>query len=286
MTTRLRSGSSVPVFSRCCSSANHTVGTAALIVTRSPVRSSQTDGAVELRAREDERGAGHRRREGEATSHWRGTAAPPAGRRRATTGRACRAAPPRASAARSSGASRRRPSGCRSCPRCSTCRRRCSRRSPPRRSRRRPRRATPRRGRRSQARLRHVRRIGQHHVALDAGKPRRDLLDERHEGEVDEEQPVLGVVDDPGDLVLEEPRIDRVVDGADADDAVPGLEMPPGVPGERRDPVAEPMPSRVEALRDLERAPPDLGVVGAVDRPLDRARDRPRAARAGRRHDR
>ncbi|MBV8976955.1 MAG: hypothetical protein JO261_10035 [Alphaproteobacteria bacterium] len=43
ITTRFMSGSVLPVFSRYCSSASHTVGTAAVIVTRSVVSSSQIE---------------------------------------------------------------------------------------------------------------------------------------------------------------------------------------------------------------------------------------------------
>ena len=49
--------------------------------------------------------------------------------------------------------------------------------------------------------------------------------------------------------------------------------MPPGVPGERRHPVAELDAVLLQPLRDLERAGADLGIVGGVDRPFDRARD-------------
>jgi hypothetical protein len=114
--------------------------------------------------------------------------------------------------------------------------------------------------------------IGQHDVALDGRQPLLQPLHQRHEGEVEEEQPVLGVVDDVDDLLVEEPRVDRVIDRADAGDAVPGLEMPPGVPGERRDAVAEPEAVPGQALRHLQGARADLAIAGAMDRALDRAR--------------
>ena len=49
---------------------------------------------------------------------------------------------------------------------------------------------------------------------------------------------ILGVVDDVGDLVGEQARIDGVTDRADAGDAVVQLEMAVVVPGERRDALA------------------------------------------------
>ena len=49
--------------------------------------------------------------------------------------------------------------------------------------------------------------------------------------------------------------------------------MAPGVPCERRHPVTELDAVLGEPLRDLQRAGPDLGIVGGVDRPFDRAGD-------------
>ena len=63
-----------------------------------------------------------------------------------------------------------------------------------------------------------------------------------------------------------------MADGADAHDAVPCFKMTPGVPGDGRDTVAELDAMTVELLPDLQRAGADIGVVGAVDRPLDRSR--------------
>ena len=100
-----------------------------------------------------------------------------------------------------------------------------------------------------------------------------DLLQQRHEGEVGHHHAVAGVIDDPGDLFGKQPRIDGVIDGADAEDAVPGLQMAPGVPCERRHPVAELDAVLFEPLRDLQRAGSDLRIGGGVDRALDRARD-------------
>jgi hypothetical protein len=39
---------------------------------------------------------------------------------------------------------------------------------------------------------------------------RRDGLDQRQEGQVEEQRPVLGVVGDPGDLLRVQARVDRV----------------------------------------------------------------------------
>src|SRR5581483_8367494 len=63
-----------------------------------------------------------------------------------------------------------------------------------------------------------------------------------------------------------------VVDRSDAENAVPTLDVPPGVPGHGGDAVAELDAILLQPLRDLQRAGADLGIVGGDDRPLDRSR--------------
>ena len=84
-----------------------------------------------------------------------------------------------------------------------------------------------------------MRRICQDYKAFDCGQAGRQFLDKGHKGEIEEENAVRGMVDDEDDLILEEARIDGVVNGADAGDAVPAFKMPPGVPGKGCDAVAE-----------------------------------------------
>ena len=120
---------------------------------------------------------------------------------------------------------------------------------------------------------RHVRGVGQHHVFLDRFQLVGDLFQDRHEGEIDHHDAVFGVVDDPDDLLGKQPRIDGVIDGADAHDAVPGLEMPPGVPGQRRHPVAELDAVLAEPLRHPQRPLAQVGVIRGVERAFDRAGD-------------
>ena len=64
-----------------------------------------------------------------------------------------------------------------------------------------------------------------------------------------------------------------MIDRADADDAVPGFQVPRGIPGERRHTVAELDAVFGEPLRDLERAGAHLRVIGLDDRAFDRAGD-------------
>ena len=82
------------------------------------------------------------------------------------------------------------------------------------------------------------------------------------------------MVDDPGDLFREQPRIDGVADRADAHDAVPGFEMAPGVPGDGGDAVAELDAVAIEPLRETFSARvANFGVIGAMNGAFDRARD-------------
>ena len=64
------------------------------------------------------------------------------------------------------------------------------------------------------------------------------FLDQRQEREVEEDQPVAGMVDDVGELVVEQPRVDRVDDRAHPRYAVVELEVAITIPGERSDAVA------------------------------------------------
>ena len=77
-------------------------------------------------------------------------------------------------------------------------------------------------------------RVRQDDDLLDGFQPVAQLLDERNEGEIDEKQPVLRVIHDPGDLIGEEARIYRVINAAHSKQPVPDFKVPPVVPGERR----------------------------------------------------
>ena len=66
----------------------------------------------------------------------------------------------------------------------------------------------------------------------------RQRLDQRREGEIEEQVSVLGVVDDVGDLLRKQPRIDRVQHRPRAGDAVVELQVAVAVPRERGDAIA------------------------------------------------
>ena len=115
--------------------------------------------------------------------------------------------------------------------------------------------------------LRHPGGIGQKHYGADERiHLGRNLSQQRGEGGVGEDRAILGVVDDEGDVVGGEPRIDGVADRAHAGDAVVELEMAVVVPGERRHAIAETDAELLERAREPPAAALDLGVGGAVER--------------------
>ncbi len=97
--------------------------------------------------------------------------------------------------------------------------------------------------------------VAHDHVVPDALEAPGELGQRRREGVVDEDHPVLGVVDDVGDLVGEQADVDRVQDGAEARHAEVELEVALAVPAEGRHPVAlldaEPLEDAAEALDAL-----------------------------------
>ncbi|KAF1857266.1 hypothetical protein Lal_00014497 [Lupinus albus] len=123
-----------------------------------------------------------------------------------------------------------------------------------------------------QAGSRHVGAVGHHDDALQPGQLVGDALQQRQEGQVGEQQPVFGVVDDVGDLFREQARVDGMADHARAADAVIAFQMAVAVPGQRADSVARPHPQRRQRVRQLLGADPGVGVGVAVDRPLGGAR--------------
>ena len=76
-----------------------------------------------------------------------------------------------------------------------------------------------------QARLRHVLPVGQNDVVLDGRQLVLQRLEQRHEGQIDENRLILGMVDDIDDLIRKEPRIDRVIDRPVAHNAVEHLDV-------------------------------------------------------------
>ncbi len=118
--------------------------------------------------------------------------------------------------------------------------------------------------------LRHVRVVGEQHIAADGRADCLDLLDDRHERDVEEQVRVFGVVQDPRDLFREQARVHRVQHCADAHRAEPRLHVVARVPRQRRDPVARHNAILQQRRRNLLRALVEVAIGLADDRPLDR----------------
>jgi hypothetical protein len=123
-----------------------------------------------------------------------------------------------------------------------------------------------------------VRAVGHGHEVLHRGEARRELLDQRGEGQVEEHDLVFGMVRDVSDLVREQARVDGVDHRPGAGGGVVDLEMPVAVPGERGDPVVHAHAERFQSVGKAPGAPMRLAVVVAVHRAFHRARHDLRAA--------
>lgn len=106
------------------------------------------------------------------------------------------------------------------------------------------------------------------HQMLDGGKIRPQLLNEIGEGDVEQQHPIFGVVDDVVDLLGKQARIDGVQHRADAGYSEVELHVTMGVPGERRDAIARPDAQFDQRLCELCRARPQGSIIAAMDRPL------------------
>jgi hypothetical protein len=89
-------------------------------------------------------------------------------------------------------------------------------------------------------------------------------------GEVDEEVRILGVIDDVKELRWEQARVQGVAHRAHAGDGIVDFEVPMGVPGERRDAIAQPDLELPQGLCQLARASMGIAVGLAMDRTFDR----------------
>ena len=125
--------------------------------------------------------------------------------------------------------------------------------------------------------------VGQHHHLLKGRHLIGDLFDDRQESEINKQHPVFGMIEDPGDLFGEQPRIDCVIDGTDTQESVPHLHMPPGIPGDRGDAVTDADPGRVEPFGYPQCILPHIAIGRPVYRTLDRPRDNLPAPMIGRR---
>ena len=118
-----------------------------------------------------------------------------------------------------------------------------------------------------------MRLVGQHHDVLDAGHLGAEVRQHRQEGQVGEDHLIFGMVDDVAELLGEQPRVQGVADRADAHDAVPGLDMAGGVPGQGCAAVARLYPQGLQRVRQPLRPAVNLGVGRPDDRAFDGAAD-------------
>jgi len=111
---------------------------------------------------------------------------------------------------------------------------------------------------------RHVLACAHQHHMLDRGQHRRELLDQGEDVDVDEDDLVLGIASDPGHLLREQTRVDRVADQLGAGHAVVDLHVAIAVPGQRAHTVTRLATQTRQSLSELARAQLDLGPGGAV----------------------
>ena len=121
-----------------------------------------------------------------------------------------------------------------------------------------------------QRHVRHVRPVGHDHDRRGGSASRGRMRSTSGTNAGRRTARVLGVVDDVGDLLVEEPRVDGVADRAHAGGGVVELEVPVAVPGQRADAVvaahAQPLQRPREAPRPALRLAVGVAVPAAVDR--------------------
>ena len=110
------------------------------------------------------------------------------------------------------------------------------------------------------------------HPAAHALALRRDLLDQREEGQVETDVLVLGVVDDVDDLLGEQARVDGMAHRTHAGHRVVDLEMAEPVPGQGADTIRRPHAERGQGVGQLTRALVGLGIRVSVYATFDQAR--------------
>ena len=95
--------------------------------------------------------------------------------------------------------------------------------------------------------------IGENDARFHARALRQDTLEQTHEHDVGEHELILGVIEDVDELLLEQPRIDRVADASAARNGVVQLHVSVIVPRERRDPRIAAGAEAIERIREPPR---------------------------------
>ena len=109
------------------------------------------------------------------------------------------------------------------------------------------------------------------------GRPVAKLLNQtlhqRHEGQVDKQHPVFGMLEDVRDLRLEQPRVDGVDHRPHAGDGEVELVVAVAVPGQRADPVTRTNAQPLQYPGQPAGAPLGVAVGVTVARALERVAD-------------
>jgi hypothetical protein len=99
-----------------------------------------------------------------------------------------------------------------------------------------------------------------------------DLLDQRHEGQVEEHVAVLGVIDDVADLLGKQARVHGVADGTHTGHRVVRFEVAKAVPRQRADAIVHLDAEALQCICELTGAPMRLRVRIAMNAALDHPR--------------
>ena len=99
-------------------------------------------------------------------------------------------------------------------------------------------------------------------IVFDRGPERLHPIDDRLERRIIKQHLILGMVDDIIELIIEQPRVDRVQDAAHADRAVPADEVPAVVHRQRCDPFTLPHAKLAQSLGHFERVAANLAPIG------------------------
>ena len=122
-----------------------------------------------------------------------------------------------------------------------------------------------------QRRLGHVIAVRHDDETLHALQFGLHLLQQRHEGQVDKDELILGMVRDVDDLLREQARVDRVQHRTEAGDAVVAFQVAVGVPGQGSDSVTQLHAQPGEGVGKLFRALVGIRIGVAMDRAFDGA---------------
>ncbi len=107
--------------------------------------------------------------------------------------------------------------------------------------------------------------VGEDHIGFDLRAVRYQFFHQRHEVEIEAQNPVFGVIDDVGDLIREEARVDGVADRPDARNTEIEFQMAIGVPRQRSYPVPQSNAEIGQRVGELANTAIGIGIGVAVN---------------------